>query len=129
MSDRDRGATFGQPFECELDLLFRFRIEGRSGFVEQENRSVLEQSPRNRDALLLPAGKETTFVADERLVAFRLRHDEVVRVGVFCRRVNFLLSRVEAPELDVLQNGVVKQEGILRDEPDLLAERALGQGT
>src|SRR4029079_18187136 len=63
------------------------------------------------------------------LVAFRLRHDEVMRVGRFCRRVNFLLRRIEAPELDVLQNGVVKQEGILRDEPDLLAERALGQGT
>ena len=46
---------------------------------------------RDRQPLLLAAGKQTTFVADDRLVTLRLRHDEIVRESGPRRRVNFFL--------------------------------------
>ena len=100
--NRDHGAALRQPFERELDLLFRFGVERGGGFVEEENGRVLEQRPGDGEALLLSAGKETAFVADERLVALRLGHDEVVRVSGLGRGLDFLLGRIEPAELDVL---------------------------
>ncbi len=41
------------------------------------------------------------------------------------RGVTLVVRRVEPAEFDVVQDGVVKKESLLRDEPDLLAERAL----
>jgi hypothetical protein len=77
----------------------------------------------------LSTGKETAFVADERLVALRLRHDEVVRISRLRRGLDFFLRRIEPAKLDVLQNGVVKEKGVLRNEPDVFAKRALRQRT
>ena len=111
--------------ERDLDLLFRLGIERGGRFVEKQNGRVLEQRARDRKALLLAAGKQAALVADDGLVALRLRHDEVVREGGLGGGVDFLLGRVEPAELDVFEDGVVKEEGLLRDEADLFAQRLL----
>ena len=41
------------------------------------------------------------------------------------RLVNLFLGRIEPAELNVAENGVVKQKCLLRDETDLFAERLL----
>ena len=74
-----------------------------------------------------PPESKTSLVADDSLVALRLRHDEVVRVSRPRGGLDFFLRRVEPAELDVFEDGVVKEKGVLGDEPDLFAERALGE--
>ena len=49
-----------------------------------------------------------------------------MRVGGLGGGVDFLRGRVEPAELDVLEDGVVKQKGLLRDEADLFAQRSAG---
>src|SRR5215469_5503287 len=126
MSDRDHGASRSKFRQSLLDLLFRFRIERRRGFVEQEDRRVLQDSACNSEALLLASGKKAALIANHRVVPLWLSHDELVRVSCVCGFVNLLLRRVQLSELNVVKDRVVKQERLLSDEPDVIAQRFLG---
>ena len=53
VGDRDHGAPAHQPAKRFADRLFRFAVERRGGFVEQQDRRVLEDRPRYGDALAL----------------------------------------------------------------------------
>ena len=77
--------------------------------------------------MLLAAGDETAFVADDRVVAVGLRQNKFVGESSLRRRVNFFGGGVEPSELDVFENGVVKQKCFLSDQADLLAQRSLSQ--
>ena len=64
---------------------------------------------------------------DDGFVTFRLRDDELVRISGFGCRVDFFARGIEPAELDVFENRVVKQKGILRNQSDLFAKRYLRQ--
>ena len=55
VSDHQRGAALHQPFERLLDQPLAFRVERAGRFVEQQDRRIAQQGPRNRQALALPA--------------------------------------------------------------------------
>ena len=122
MRNRYHGAALGESFERNLNLLFALGIEGGSRFVEQENRRILEQRARNGETLLLSAGEKAAFVADDRVVTLRLSHDEVMRVGGLGGGVDFFLTRIEPAELDVTEDAIVKEKGILRNESYLFTQ-------
>ena len=44
------------------------------------------------------------------------------------RLINFVRRGIESSELDIFENGIVKQECLLCDEADLRAQRFLGNG-
>src|ERR1700730_1399253 len=108
MRDCDDGAAGGESFERMLNLLFRFGIERRGGFIQKKDRCVLQQRASNGETLLLSAGKQTAFVTYDRFVTVQLRQDEIVRKSGLRGRVNLLRRGVEAPELDVVENRIVK---------------------
>ncbi len=56
-------------------------VECGGGFVEQDDRRVLDQRAGDRDALALAAGELDAVLADRRVVAEREAHDEVMRAG------------------------------------------------
>ncbi len=56
-------------------------IQRAGGFVEQEDRCVLQKGAGDAQALLLPAGEHAALVADDRFVALGLGHDEIMRVA------------------------------------------------
>src|SRR5207249_10752425 len=116
------GRQFGQGF---LNLLFRFGIERRGGFIEQQNRRVFQNGARNGQTLLLSTGEKASFVADYGFVAFWLRHDKVVGVSSLGRFVNFLRRGVQPAEQDIVEDRIVKQKCLLRHEPELFAQRFL----
>src|SRR5438105_15741236 len=103
MGDGDDGAARGQPFEGALNLLLRFRIQSRSRFIEQENRRIFQERAGDGQALLLSAGKKTAFVADDRLIAVRLRLDEIVRERGSRRFINLPRLRIEPAELNIFE--------------------------
>src|SRR5215468_8124270 len=129
MSDRDHSASRSKFRQSLLNLLFRFRIERRRGFVEQKNRRVLQNSACDSEPLLLAAGKKAAFVPNHRVVTLWLSHDELVRVSCLGGFVNLFLCRVQPSELDVVKDRVVKQKRLLSDEPDLIAQRFLRDRT
>src|ERR1700733_206049 len=101
MRDHQRGAALAQLGKRFLHILLRFGIKSRSGFIEQNDRRVLDQSARNGDALPLAARKLHSMFADRRIVSGREAEDEVVRVGSFCGGDDFVIARAYSAESNV----------------------------
>src|SRR5439155_20623487 len=109
------------------DLSLRIILIGE--FIEDENAGVGEKSAGEADALLLSAGE--TFAVGPDLViiaALQIVDDEVVRLclpgGIF----DLLTRRLRTRVGDVVENGVVEKEHVLRDNGDLFAQRAETDG-
>ena len=81
--DHDHGAVLHQVGQRLLHQHFRFGVEMRGGFVQNQDGRVLEQGAGDGDALPLAAAQPHAAVADHRLVAFRQALDEFVRQGGF----------------------------------------------
>src|SRR5206468_10238036 len=90
-----------------------------------QNWRVFENSACNGEALLLSTGEQTSFIANDCLVVLWLRHDEIVGISGFGGPVNFFRCSVQAAELDIVKNGIVKQKRFLSNEPHLFAQRFL----
>ena len=69
-----------------------------------------------------PARQPQAAVADHRVVALRLRHDELVRGGGLGGGDDLLVVGVEATQRDVGADGVVEQRHLLADDGDRLPE-------
>ena len=99
-------------------------IERGCGFVEQKQRRVLEERPRDGDALALAAGEPHAAVADQRAHAVRQILDEVAARRE--SRVEHLLIRgVGSAVADVLHDRAVEQGNVLRDNADGFAQAFL----
>src|SRR5262249_18338221 len=69
MSDHNGGTVLAEMLDCLLHLLLGLRVQRRGGLIQQNDRCVLDQRARDRDALALAAGKLSTMLADRRVVA------------------------------------------------------------
>src|SRR6266403_6252781 len=108
MCNCDDSASGSELFERLLNLLFRFGIERRCGFIKQKNGRIFQDGARNCETLLLSAREKTAFVTNDCFVAASLRHDEIVRECGVRRFINLFRRGIEPPELDVFENGVMK---------------------
>ena len=122
MGNCDHSLTGSERLQRHLNLFFRLGIERRSGFVEQENRRIFQNRACNGQSLLLPAGKKHSLVADEGVVFFRLRQNELVRVSHLRGAINIISGGIEAAKKNVIIDGVVEQKRFLCDQADLLAQ-------
>src|SRR5436309_2576414 len=68
--------------------LFRPGVDGAGRFVKNQDLGVLQQGPGNGDSLTLTAGEGRAPFADDRVVAFGQRHDELVGIGGACGRLD-----------------------------------------
>src|SRR4029079_16198672 len=128
MGNGDYRAASRKFREGFLNLLLRFGIEGRCGFIKQENWRVLQDSAGDSKTLLLTTGEKAAFIADYCFVALWLGDDKIGGISRSRRFVNFFRCRIEPTELHVAEDCVVKEERLLRDEPHLFAQRFLGHG-
>ena len=69
MGDGDHGLAFHQPQQLVLDASLDLAVERRRGLIEHQDRRVLEDHPRDRDALPLPARELDPALAHMRVVA------------------------------------------------------------
>src|SRR5206468_12063118 len=74
------------------------------------------------------AGEQASLIANNRLVVVWLRHDEIMGISGFGRLVNIFRCSVQAAELDIVENGIVKQERLRSNEPHLFTQRFLRDG-
>ena len=64
MCNDNRGLSSHNLIKGFLDSFFVFSIKSTSGFIQNQNRGVLENSSGNSNSLLLTTGKLTTLRAD-----------------------------------------------------------------
>ena len=69
--DHQRGAVLAQLGDRFLHMPLGFGIERCGRLVEQDDRRILDQRARDRDALALAAGELQAVLADRRVVAVR----------------------------------------------------------
>ena len=69
--DHQRGAADRDAVEFGLDRFLAFGIQRRGRLVEDQDRRILQQRARDRDALLLAAGQFQAAFADRSVVAVR----------------------------------------------------------
>ena len=98
-----------QPLDRRLHQFLRLRVQARRRLVEEEEGRVAEQSPRQAQALLLPAAQRCLCVnAQRRGVAVRQGDDEVVDLGVLAGLGDCLVG---------VFRGLEAQDQILADRP------------
>ena len=128
MGDGERRPVGRQLVETALDQHLRLGVDIACRLVEDEDRGVFEDRPRDGDPLALAAGEFDAAFADHRLVAVGEVLDEIVGFGGLGGRTDVGVGRVEAPVGDVVPDGAVEEIGLLADVADGLSERAAIDG-
>ena len=108
MGNHDHGPVFNQIRQCPLHQYFRFRIQVRRGFIQNQNRSVLQQRTGDGDALPLAAAELCAPLADHCVVALRQPRDKLFRQCVPRGLAHFVHSGVLLAVTDVVRHGVVE---------------------
>ena len=108
MGDGDDRPPFHQRIKLLLDRRLNLRIQCRCRLVEHQDRGVLQDHPRKRHALALPAGEFDAALADMGVIApatvpiFQAK-DEFVRLRLFRRGDDLRLRRLRLAVADVLR--------------------------
>jgi hypothetical protein len=123
--DGERGATLGGLVQRFLDHPLRDGVERGRRLVQQQHGRILQQHPRDRDALLLAAGEAIAALPHHGVVAVLEAGDHMVDVGRRARRDELLVGRVGLGIDEVLPDRGVEQVGLLRHDPDLVDDRLL----
>ena len=78
---RNRGPLLHQPLKCILHAAFRLGVERRRRLVENKDGGILQDRPRDAQALALTAAQEYAAVADAGVVALFLFEYEIPRIS------------------------------------------------
>jgi len=108
-----------------MNELLALDIDLAGRFIEDHDRRITQNRPSERDPLPLPTGESSATFADDRFVAlFQFVLNELVRMGGFRCLHDFQIVRARRSVPNVVGNGVVKQDRLLRNEPNLAAQMA-----
>jgi hypothetical protein len=127
VGDHQRGAAAHDAVERGLDVALGFGVERRGGFVEDEDRRVLQQRPGDGQALALAAGEQHAVLADQGVEALRQPVDELAGEGRLGGALDVGARRAgEVAVGDVAGHRVVEQRHLLGDDGDVAAQVAQG---
>ena len=111
---------FGQ---CVVDELFALHVDVARRFVQDEDRRIAEDGPRESDPLTLPSRELAAFGADHRLISLgRALQDEFMSMGRLCGGFDLVVRRVNVAHRDIVLDRIVEEDRLLGDEPDLSPE-------
>ena len=79
LRDDQHRALAHQALQRILDQALGFGVERAGRFIEDEDRRIVINGARDRNPLLLSAGKRKPGFADLRFIPQRQTHDEIVR--------------------------------------------------
>ncbi len=125
MGDHQCGAALGDRFKRGLDIPLGLGVERRGGFVEHQDRRVLQDCPGDGDALFFAARKLQPALADERVVALGQAVDQTADLCQPRRFDNIRLTRAGPAIADVIADGIVEQHRVLRNDADRRAQGRL----
>src|SRR5579872_6856274 len=121
--DHEHRAAAHQIMQRRLHQGFRLAVKRGSGFVKNKDWRIFQDSARDRNPLALAARKPDASFADHFIVTRGQRLDEIVsQSGTGCG-FHLLQWNVGLAVGDVVAHGIVEQNGFLRDDSYLLAQR------
>ena len=115
VGNHESGASLHQVAEPILDHGFRFGVERRGRFIEDENARICEDCARNREPLALAARQLDPTLADNRVIALGKAQSEFVDSGYGAGVDKLLFGCPRAREGHVLANGAVEEERFLQN--------------
>ena len=123
VGDGDHGLALHQGDQLLLDCRFDLAVQRRGCLVEDQNRRILEQHPRQRDPLALTARQLDAAFSGVRVVAGPAHpvaqiDDERVRVGPERGLADLLVRGFGTPVADVGRDRAMQQRGVLRHHAD-----------
>src|SRR3569833_2414481 len=113
MGDDQRGATFHQACERGAHAELGFRVDTRSGLVEDPDLGVVRQRAGEGYELLLPGRESAAALMNALLKSARLRADELRDVHFFRSLHHLLVSNPLCAQANVLADGAAEEERIL----------------
>ena len=123
MGNHQRGAVGHQFVESRLNMPLGFRVQRGRCLVQNQDRRVLQQRARNRDALPLAARQQHATLAHHGVQALGHIRSKLRYVGTLCCSLDQLtFASAQTAVGNVVGNGVVEQHHFLRHETDLLTE-------
>ncbi len=118
MGNDDHGAVLLDRVDRGLDLFRGDGVQRRRGLVQEDDGRVLEEHPRDGDALLLASGQ----VGGGRVEALRQGRDLVVDAGLARRLIHLFQGGVRLSVPDVLHDRSVEDMVLLQDQADVLPQ-------
>src|SRR5581483_8517608 len=85
---------------------------------------VLKQSARNRQPLSLPSAQLQSSFPNRRFIAFWQLCDEFMRARRLGRRIYVFFLGVGPSVGDIVENRIVEQKSVLRNDADFFAQAA-----
>ena len=85
MRDQDARSGLDDGIDRFLDLLLRNGIQGRGGFIHDQDTGIFGQRPGNGNALALAAGEVPAAGPDDIIIAARMGQDVFMDTGFLCR--------------------------------------------
>ena len=104
-----------------LNIFFGLHIHGGGGVVQNENGRLDGKGARQRDTLLLTAGKAGAALADDRIKAFGQLVNEI-DAGDLCEALHVVLGHFGVAVGNVAVYGIGEQEHVLRGDADRAAQ-------
>lgn len=125
MCHHNGGAATHQVLERLLHQRLGLAVQGRRRLVEHQDRRVGQDSAGNGHALALAARNADAALAHHGVKATGQAIDKLGRVGQARCLANLLVSGVGAAVGDILANGAVEQQRLLRHVGNLAAQALL----
>ncbi len=113
MGNDETCPSFHQATHRLLDEDFRPCIHTRGRFIENHDRRIGKNGPRNRQQLFLTLRDVRGFLVQDRIIPVRQRPDEVISVRRFGCRDDFLLGRPTFTISKVISDRTVEEPRIL----------------
>ena len=109
-----------------LHHAFALGVQRAGGFVQQQQRRVLQDGAGDGNALLLPARQPHAALAQEGVVPLGQGHDEVVGKCRLGGGVDLLCRRARVAIADVFERGSAKNHRVLGNGGNVAAQRGKG---
>src|SRR3954471_2053333 len=119
--DDERGPVGQQVSHRRLNQLLALRVEVAGGFIQNEDLRRCENRPRDCEPLLLPTRQLDAALADERVIALRQAHDELVGVGTARGVCDDGVGRIVPAVRDVVAYGAVEEKDVLLHDCEQIA--------
>ena len=126
VGDDKGGPPHHEPVQGFLDDPFAFRIQGGSGFVQDQDPGILQESPGYGDALALAAGHVDAPIPQIGIISLGQVPDEFICIGSFGRCHHFLPGGIQPSVEDVVVHRIIEQIGFLRHDSHLFPEGSHG---
>ena len=116
VGDNEDGLVLNKSGKCLLNGCFVLHVQTGSGFIQQNDRRILQEGAGNGNALPLAAGQLAAVFTDVGIPTVRELFGEFVHIGELCRRDHLFVRGLLSANADIFQNAVIKQRYILKHD-------------